>query len=109
MILLALLFTLLLQLPVLNCQAVDAYCISPYEKLEAMERLLLTPSSSTIGVFVNPCSTFLGSPNQGEQTSAEWVRIVFHDAITANIAAGTGLVLRVKHFGKHLLMSYKRS
>lgn len=40
---------------------------------------------------VNPCSNFIGGTSSvGEQSSAEWVRLVFHDAITADLDAGTG-------------------
>jgi hypothetical protein len=94
--LLPILITLLLQFPVLiNCDAVDQYGVSLYNRLEVMERLLL--NTDNVAVSVNPCSFFrtsfpVGSANSGEQTSAEWVRIVFHDSITANVAAGTGLV-----------------
>jgi hypothetical protein len=51
---------------------------------------------------INPCSTFIDEAdsfpateplNTGQQTSAEWVRIIFHDFITADVAAGTGYVL----------------
>ncbi|KAF4626000.1 hypothetical protein G7Y89_g12164 [Cudoniella acicularis] len=54
-----------------------------------MERLLL--NRGNIDVDVNPCSFFrTGIPIAGEQTSAEWIRIVFHDAITANTEARAG-------------------
>ena len=53
-----------------------------------MEIQLLTPQ--TLLSIVTPCSLlFSADPNSGEQTSAEWVRIIFHDAITADIAADT--------------------
>ncbi|KAF5875650.1 putative l-ascorbate oxidase protein [Botrytis fragariae] len=32
----------------------------------------------------------LGSSNQGEQTSAQWVRFAFHEFVTADTATGTG-------------------
>ncbi|KAL1856962.1 hypothetical protein Daus18300_010522 [Diaporthe australafricana] len=45
---------------------------------------------------VTPCSNYISvgsSENltiQGEQSSAQWIRVAFHDFITANISAGTG-------------------
>ncbi|KAF4637778.1 hypothetical protein G7Y89_g297 [Cudoniella acicularis] len=73
----------------LNAQAVDAFGITQYEKIEAIERQILNPF--TLVSVVSPCSVnFDDDPARGEQTSAEWVRIVFHDMITAN-AAGPGL------------------
>lgn len=74
-----------------------------------MERLVL---DGAVGVSVNPCSFFrTGNPNSGEQTSAEWVRIVFHDAITADLVAGTGGLdasigfesLRAENVGLHFV------
>ncbi|KAH8676486.1 heme peroxidase [Tricladium varicosporioides] len=73
----------------LNGQAVDINGITLYEKLEEMERQMLNPF--TLVSVVSPCSVnFNDDPNRGQQTSAEWVRIVFHDMITKNIA-GPGL------------------
>lgn len=73
----------------LNAQAVDINGITLYEKVEAIERQLLDPF--TLNSLVSPCSVNFGdNPNRGEQTSAQWVRIVFHDAITKGIA-GPGL------------------
>lgn len=73
----------------LNAQAVDAFGITLYEKVEALERQLLDPA--TLNSLVTPCSVNFGdNPFRGQQTSAEWVRIVFHDVITKGIA-GPGL------------------
>jgi hypothetical protein len=89
--LLPVLITLFSQFQGLNSQAVDANGITLYEKIEELERQLLNPF--TLVSLVSPCSVNFGFPQeQGEQTSAEWVRIVFHDVITANIA-GPGLGL----------------
>jgi hypothetical protein len=73
----------------LNSQAVDANGITLAEKVEEIERQMLNPF--TLFNVVTPCSiNSFDSPTRGEQTSAEWVRIVFHDMITANVA-GPGL------------------
>ena len=92
MLLLALV-TLFAQFQGLNAQ-VDANGLTLADKAEAVELRLLQPGSIDFGV--SPCSNNLfQDPAQGEQTAAQWTRIVFHDAITANIAAGTGLVQHV--------------
>ncbi|KAH6709093.1 heme peroxidase [Leptodontidium sp. MPI-SDFR-AT-0119] len=43
---------------------------------------------------VSPCAKYsgfaAGGSNQGEQTSAQWVRFAFHDFVTADLSAGTG-------------------
>ncbi|EHK98403.1 putative L-ascorbate peroxidase 6 [Glarea lozoyensis 74030] len=67
----------------------DSNGISLWEKIEELERQLL--DTGTLSGLVNPCaSNSFADPNEGRQTSAEWVRIVFHDAITKGIA-GPGL------------------
>ncbi|TAQ86696.1 generic peroxidase [Chlorociboria aeruginascens] len=86
--LLPVLLALFTQIQGLNGQ-VDANGITLDEKILAMERQILQPF--TLVSVVTPCSVnFNDNPERGEQTSAEWVRIVFHDSITANIE-GPGL------------------
>ncbi len=91
------LITLFLQFQALSGQTLDANGISLDDKLLAIERLLLTPG--TIIFPVTPCELILNGPPPtgpvnvsiiGDQTSAQWVRTVFHDFITANATAGTG-------------------
>jgi hypothetical protein len=68
---------------------IDANGISLFDKIEEMERQLLQPA--TLNSLVEPCSlNAQADPNEGQQTSAEWVRTVFHDCITKGIA-GPGL------------------
>ena len=68
---------------------IDANGISLFDKIEEIERQLLQPA--TLNSLVLPCSlNAQANPNEGQQTSAEWVRIVFHDCITKGIA-GPGL------------------
>jgi hypothetical protein len=62
--------------------------ISLRDKVYAVEDLFTV--EGTVDFPVNPCTVFLGPQNTGELTSAEWVRIIFHDFITADVAAGTG-------------------
>ncbi|KAF2085263.1 heme peroxidase, partial [Saccharata proteae CBS 121410] len=40
---------------------------------------------------ITPCSNYVNGPQtMGRQTSAQWVRVAFHDFITARVAEGTG-------------------
>jgi len=73
----------------------DANGFSLWEKIEAVERQLL--NTATLNSLVTPCSFDfnnqfgnLGPSVRGQQTSAEWIRTVFHDVITKNVA-GPGL------------------
>lgn len=69
----------------------DSNGISLWEKIEEMERLVL--NNAAFNELVNPCTFDIGSgPFQDtqQQTSAEWVRIIFHDVITKGIE-GVGL------------------
>lgn len=85
------LLTLLTQVMPTHTQALDANGVSLQDRLESIERMILTPGE--LESIVNPCSLlFDGNPSSGEQTSAEWVRIVFHDFVTADVEAGTGSV-----------------
>ncbi|KAL2064556.1 hypothetical protein VTL71DRAFT_3693 [Oculimacula yallundae] len=83
---------IILQITGLAAQDLDANGLSLADKVLGVERLLLTPG--TIIFPVTPCNLTLNGPPiemSGAQTAAQWVRTVFHDFITANISAGTGL------------------
>jgi len=72
-----------------TAQAVDENGVSLADKTLHFERLILNPFG--LNSIVEPCSKlFDGDPKSGETTSAEWVRIVFHDFATADVAAGKG-------------------
>ncbi|RDW92072.1 hypothetical protein BP5796_01466 [Coleophoma crateriformis] len=65
--------------------------------MEEMEHIMVDNGGTNSDGFVaaiTPCSNYVGFASnatiRGEQTSAQWVRIVFHDFVTANLAAGTG-------------------
>lgn len=50
----------------------------------------------------SPCLNYaLGSSNQGEQTSAQWVRFAFHDFVTANTATGIEYVVLTRMYQVH--------
>jgi len=73
----------------LFAQAVDENGVTIAEKILNFERLILNPFG--LNSIVEPCSKlFDADPKTGETTSAEWIRIVFHDFATADVAAGTG-------------------
>lgn len=62
---------------------------------EEMEHILVDNSGTNSDGFINavtPCSNYFqdNSGKEGEQSSAQWVRLVFHDFVTADVAAGTG-------------------
>jgi hypothetical protein len=76
-------------IPILKAQSVDSNGITLAEKVEYMERQLVDPT--VLNSVVAPCGGHnFADPRLGEQTAAEWVRIVFHDAITKGIE-GPGL------------------
>ncbi|TVY40053.1 WSC domain-containing protein [Lachnellula occidentalis] len=65
------------------------------DKMEEMEHIWVDNNGANADGFVgavSPCTNYVGrnGPNEGEQSSAQWVRTVFHDSVTANLAAGTG-------------------
>ncbi|KAI0148949.1 heme peroxidase [Pestalotiopsis sp. NC0098] len=62
---------------------------------EEMEHILVDNSGTNADGFINavtPCSNYFQDRTgiEGEQSSAQWVRLVFHDFVTADVSAGTG-------------------
>jgi hypothetical protein len=94
------LVSLFLQFQALDAQStVDENGISLDQKVLNTERMILTPQE--LGSVVQNCTLFaFANPNQGEETSAEWIRIVFHDFVTHNATAGTGLVKSTSLLGR---------
>jgi len=40
---------------------------------------------------ITPCTNYVsGSPNLGRETAAQWIRVAFHDFVTAHVDEGTG-------------------
>ncbi|KAK6071116.1 wsc domain-containing protein 2 [Seiridium cupressi] len=69
--------------------------ISARDVYEEMEHILVDNSGTNSDGFINavtPCSNYFQDKTaiEGEQSSAQWVRLVFHDFVTADVAAGTG-------------------
>ncbi|CAJ2506701.1 Uu.00g078870.m01.CDS01 [Anthostomella pinea] len=89
--------TLLLKLllgSVLPTASADRNGISARDIYEEMEHILVDNKGTNSDGLVNaitPCSNYInGDDTDGEQSSAQWVRIAFHDIATADVAAGTG-------------------
>lgn len=67
------------------------------DMIEEMEHIWVDNGGTNSDGFVNavtPCSNYVGFASnttiRGEQSSAQWVRFVFHDSVTADLSAGTG-------------------
>jgi hypothetical protein len=47
--------------------------------------------SSPFALAITPCSNYVsGAQTLGRETAAQWVRVAFHDFVTADLEAGTG-------------------
>jgi hypothetical protein len=47
--------------------------------------------SSGFADAITPCSNYVSGNQQfGRETAAQWLRVSFHDFVTANVTAGTG-------------------
>lgn len=68
--------------------------IWPSPLVEELDHLLVDTSGYNSAGFadgVTPCSLYVQGPQTlGRQTAGQWMRIGFHDFVTANIKAGTG-------------------
>lgn len=66
----------------------------PNAQASLLEHLLVDTHGNHASGFANaitPCSNYVsGSQNFGRTTAAQWLRVSFHDFITANVTAGTG-------------------
>ncbi|KAL2072695.1 hypothetical protein VTL71DRAFT_12038 [Oculimacula yallundae] len=89
--------TLVLTSILVGLALADIPGISRQASIDELEHLLVDNGGYNSVMFasaVTPCSKYAGfapgGVNQGEQTSAQWVRFAFHDFVTADISAGTG-------------------
>ncbi|KUJ07877.1 heme peroxidase [Mollisia scopiformis] len=71
--------------------------ISLRDKMEEMEHIWVDNAGINSDGFVNavtPCSNYVGfasdATDRGEQSSAQWVRVAFHDFVTGNLSTGLG-------------------
>ncbi|KAF8181865.1 heme peroxidase, partial [Mycena galopus ATCC 62051] len=62
--------------------------------IEELEHLLVDTNGFNDAGFqkgITPCTNYVsGSLLLGRETAAQWVRVAFHDFVTANVKAGTG-------------------
>lgn len=103
-------FSFSLEMPFSSCilaslallSAVHAYYngITTQERVEEIEHVMVDNGGfNSDGAFnaITPCSNYFSpggpgasSQDKGEQTTAEWVRIVFHDFVTGDTSSGLG-------------------
>jgi hypothetical protein len=79
-------------------RGVDASFYYPNVQSSLLEHILVDnwgAYASNFSSAITPCTRYVtqnGAPslNSGRTTTAQWIRVLFHDFITANISAGTG-------------------
>lgn len=66
----------------------------PSPLVSRLEHLLVDTDGSFRSGFkdaINPCTNYVsGAQTLGRQTSAQWLRVAFHDFVTAHVDQGTG-------------------
>ena len=66
----------------------------PDPLLSTLETLLVSSYGAHATNFssaITPCSHYVSGPQTlGRTTAAQWLRVSFHDFVTADVAAGTG-------------------
>lgn len=66
----------------------------PTPLLSRLERLLVDTDGAFRTGFkdaITPCSNYVnGAQTLDRQTSAQWVRVAYHDFVTAQVVSGTG-------------------
>jgi hypothetical protein len=66
----------------------------PNALISRLEHLLVDTDGAFRSGFkdaITPCTNYVsGSQNFGRQTSAQWLRVAFHDFVTAHVDEGTG-------------------
>ena len=69
---------------------------SPSAIVRELEHLYLDGAAHNLQSLITPCSQYIDSstgnanPKLGRQTAAEWIRVAFHDFVTANIYTESG-------------------
>lgn len=71
--------------------------IDPRDVYDEVEHIITESTGFNADGFldaVTPCGGYVGFADnitiRGEQTAAQWIRLAFHDFVTANVSAGTG-------------------
>ncbi|TVY30360.1 WSC domain-containing protein [Lachnellula hyalina] len=86
------------RLPILNLLHLFAPTSSTYfyptVQTSLLEHILVDTQGAHASDFIaaiTPCTNYVnGAQTLGRITSAQWIRVAFHDFVTANITAGTG-------------------
>ena len=86
------------RLPILNLLHLFAPASSTYfyptVQTSLLEHILVDTQGAHASDFIaaiTPCTNYVnGAQTLGRITSAQWIRVAFHDFVTANITAGTG-------------------
>jgi hypothetical protein len=66
----------------------------PNPQSSFLEHILVDTHGAHSSGFANaitPCSNYVSGPQTlGRETAAQWLRVAFHDFVTANVTEGTG-------------------
>jgi len=90
--------TISLLLVVLPFSTTDAAFYYPDVQTSLLEHILVDnwgAYASNFSSAITPCTRYVtqtgtAALNSGRTTAAQWMRVLFHDFITANVSAGTG-------------------
>lgn len=76
------------------CVTVKASFWYPDPLYSSLEAILVQTHGAFATGFANaitPCSNYVsGAQTLGRETASQWLRVAFHDYVTANVSAGTG-------------------
>ena len=66
----------------------------PNPQASVLEHILVDTHgafSSGFADAITPCTNYVsGNQSMGRETAAQWIRVAFHDFVTAHVAEGTG-------------------
>ena len=88
----------LLTLVALFCDKIHAAFYYPDVRTSLLEHILVDnwgAYASNFSSAITPCTRYVtqtgdAALNSGRTTAAQWMRVLFHDFMTANVSAGTG-------------------
>lgn len=89
--------TVFLTLAASSLVQADFNGVTTQERMEELEHIMVDNGGfNSDGAFgaITPCSVYSfpggSSQDQGEQTTAEWIRVIFHDFVTGDVSSGVG-------------------
>ncbi|RFU30513.1 hypothetical protein B7463_g5832, partial [Scytalidium lignicola] len=78
----------------ISCRIVHSAFWYPDPLYSSLETILVQTHGAFASGFANaitPCSNYVsGNQTLGRETASQWLRVAFHDYVTANVSAGTG-------------------